>query len=67
MIISKSEKEYILFLLGRDAEIMWEEIARWSEKKNMTTEWLNEKSVLSIEFAADIDIASSEVQAELLY
>ena len=24
-------------------------------KKNMTTEWQNEKSVLSIEFAADID------------
>ena len=32
----------------------------------MTTEWHNEKSVLSIEFAADIDIAGSEVQAKLL-
>ena len=56
MIISKSEREFILFLLGRYAEIMWEEIAWWSKKKkNMTTEWQNEKSVLSIEFAADID------------
>ena len=35
-------------------------------KKNMTTEWQNEKSVLSIEFAADIDIAGSEAQAKLL-
>ena len=66
MIISKSEREFILFLLGRYAEIMWEEIAWWSKKKkNMTTEWQNEKSVLSIEFAADID-TGSEVQAKLL-